>query len=227
MLFHSLQRNKKYSNWCVVVRWQVFGAHCVIVKIMWDELNVWHEMKIIKLTFHIIPDGKLLVTSLSLFFFYCLSAAVEIINVTGAAETPSNLHENSLRKASITADSKQARRNRCCLVDFDTNSNKWSLGRSSHRVSKDAESQQGNPLNVKAPRRGISSTFTQTITHTISSKSNTAQATLALFPLPDNEAPRDPPPLTSWLNSHSLLLISSRPLWLQTLKCWGSSRGSL
>lgn len=108
--------------------------------------------------------------------------SLKIVNVTRAVKMPSDLHENSFQKTSITANSEQALRNRCCLVDFDTNSNKWSLGRSSHRVSKDAESQQGKPLNVKTPRRETPCTFTQTITHTITSKSDTAWAEIALFP---------------------------------------------
>lgn len=150
---------------------------------------------------------------------------MEIINVTQAVKMQSNLHENGFKNSSIRANSKPAQRNRCCLVDFDTNSNKWSLGRSSRRVSEDAASQQGNPLNVKTPRRGISlHIYPDDYPHNhLQIKHSTG--CVRPFPLPDNEAPRDPPPLRRWLNSISVLLISSRPLWIQTLKCWGSSRG--
>lgn len=153
--------------------------------------------------------------------------SLKIVNVTRAVKMPSDLHENSFQKTSITANSEQALRNRCCLVDFDTNSNKWSLGRSSHRVSKDAESQQGKPLNVKTPRRGISlHIYPDDYPH------NHLQIRHSMgrdrpFSLPDNEAPLRPPSPWCWLNPHSVLLISSRPLWIRTLKCRGSSQGFL
>lgn len=186
-------------------------------------------IRIERWTFYNIPnssqDAPCHVSNTSVFFFHCLTNDVEIINVTQAVKMLSNLHENDFKNSSITANSKPAQRNRCCLVDFDTNSNKWSLGRSSQRVSKDAGSQQGNPLNVKTPRRGISlHIYPDDYPHNhLQIKHSTGG--VRPFPLPDNEAPRDPPPLRRWLNSHSVLLISSRPLWIQTLKCWGSSRG--
>lgn len=87
---------------------------------------IWHYIDI-KINFAQHPElysGRSSSRLSALLFFHCLSDDVEIINVTQAVKTPSNLHGSSSTKPSITANSKQAPRSRCCLVGSDTNSNK-------------------------------------------------------------------------------------------------------
>lgn len=111
-------------------------------------------------------------------FSHCLVKDVLVVNVTQAVKMPTYLHENSFRKPSITVNSTAESLNPLWGTDVVWSTLIQTAINDHYAVRHVVFPKMLNPsrgtLSMLKHAGGESpSTFTQTITHTIASKSNT------------------------------------------------------